>query len=133
MRKMLSIVLLSGLISTSVAATPIDRLENAVNGYMQALKSDNPGLRSSALHNLARLKSDYPELKLDIVDDTLLNISEKDQLMLLRVHAKLTFLYLNDAKLAKMIKVKETQDPQQFFIDLHEQIHDSFADYQPIQ
>lgn len=100
--------------------------ENIVKNYAYSLKSENAGVRHSAIFQLVRMKSDNKKIDLNEVNRTLLKVAQNDDFALIRFHARLAYTYLNDAELAKQVKVEDFENPMGFFIELHRMVQDSY-------
>ena len=99
------------------------KIENAVENYKIALKSDNAGLRLSAMHQIAALKAEYPEINLERVGRDLRKISTRDDYPVLRFRAGLTYEFLkNDALYQNKEIVK--RDADGFYALLHEKVNE---------
>ncbi|HNW60171.1 MAG TPA: hypothetical protein PKI62_10885 [bacterium] len=124
MKKLMMIMLVVGLMAGfSYAADNSDtlsaaRLAYAVENYKLALKSENPGVRSSALYMLALIKSRYPETQVAEVKGELGKLSRKDEDPLVRLHANLILSYFRSDSLMAKIKVEDPQAPVAFFSQL---------------
>lgn len=105
-------------------SNPIDnKLQKATNGYIDALQSENPGIRNSALHQLTVLKAKYPNYDLTKVAKQVKKLSKNDSELLIRVNAHLTYRYLTNMELGDKIDTN-TIDPKSFFKDLYGQVSD---------
>jgi hypothetical protein len=91
------------------------KLAKLVQAYKMALNSENVGVRSSALFQLAKIKSRYPSCDLSELMSPVERLSKKDAEPILRVQANLTFVYLGDETLAQKIKTGEPDDPIVFY------------------
>ena len=129
MKKLMNVSLIFVLLAGLVNAKPsLDKIDTAISGYVQALKSDNAGLRHSALYQLALIKSEYPEINFDYVDRQLEKMSKKDKFNLIRLHANLTRAYLQDSDLQAKVKVEKSDNPVDFFKNLSQEIESSYAE-----
>jgi len=88
---------------------------------LKALKSDNPGIRNSALHQITVLKAKYPNFDLTKVEKQVKKLSQKDSELLIRVNANITYLYLTNRNLTDKINT-DTIDPKIFFKELYAQV-----------
>ena len=95
-----------------------ERLAKALEGYKDCLKSDNVGVRASALYQLAKLKCCYPALDLSEMIASLDRVSKKDKDALVRVQANLTCAFIADDSLAMKVKVAAGSDPIEFYNQL---------------
>lgn len=127
MKKLIWLSLIVGglLLSSSSQAMVVDKmkLDTFMSNLERSLKSDNDGVRYWSLFLLARLKSDIPEMKLDRFNKMLTQMVDKDKAELVRVHAKLTYLFINDADLVQKIKIDNKENPIPFYVDLHMELH----------
>ena len=98
-----------------------NKLQLATNGYIKALKSDNLGVRNSALHQLTILKAKYPDYDLRKVVNHVKKISKKDSELLIRLNADITYRYLTNREMSSKVNV-DTIDPKIFFQDLYGQV-----------
>ena len=105
---------------------PQDKLNKAIKAFQHSLKAENNGVRHSALHVIAKLKSDYPNINLDKLDNSLLRVAKKDKDAIIRAHANLTYLYLNNNELVSKVKVTDPENPMSFFNDLHNELYEEF-------
>jgi hypothetical protein len=128
MKKGLMVMVLFGLLAgLSFAAdgnSQMDaaKLAGAVENYKLALKSDNAGVRSSALYMLALIKSRFPETNVSEFKGELGKISRKDDDPLVRVHANLLLSYFSDDSLSTRIKVDNPEASLAFYSQLIEEI-----------
>ena len=120
MKRMIFLFAMLVVSSAVFAGTP--DLDKAVNGYMQALKSDNIGLRYSAIYEIAQLKCLYPEYNYSRVEKVLNQISRKDDQTIIRVHASLVNDYLKSDNVS-CVKAADTEDPMMFFDALHHEFN----------
>ena len=126
--KKLNIVLVILIIFSAASfagnSDPIDnKLQKATNGYIDALQSENPGIRNSALHQLTILKAKYPNYDLTKVEKQVKRLSKKDSELLIRVNAEITYRYLTNKDLGNRINII-TNDPKTFFKELYSQVSD---------
>ena len=98
-----------------------NKLQLATNGYINALKSDNPGIRNSALHQLTVLKAKYPDFNLRKVEKQVKKMSKNDPELLIRINATITYRYLMNQELTSKVN-RTTNDPKIFFQDLYVQV-----------
>ena len=101
-------------------------LDQAVTNYSNALKSENPGVRNSALYQIVRMKNVHPEADYASLKKVMKKMAEKDDNALVRVHAKLTLLYIDDPVLSEKVRTVRGEEDFQFFQRLHNEIHRSF-------
>ena len=102
----------------SPAAVDEKRMESFLSNIDQSLKSDNNGVKFWALFLLARLKSDDPEMDLSRFNKTLDRIIDKEKEELIRVNAKMTYLYLNEPELVQSVRVLDRENPLVFYAQL---------------
>jgi len=124
MKKTIIILAIVALAATCFAATPqLDKksLDKAIQAYTMALNSDNPGLRNSALHQLAVLKNRYPEANFTTIERVIERLAKQDKNVSVRLNANLTYQYLLDEDLATKVKPVAI-DPTAFFSELYTQI-----------
>ena len=103
----------------SPAAVDEARLNTFLTNIEESLKSENNGVKFWAMFLLARLKSDLPELDLTRFNRQLNRMVDKDKEELIRVNAKMTYLYLNEADLAKTVRVLDRENPLIFYAQLY--------------
>lgn len=101
------------------------KIERAIQGYYMALKSDNNGLKNDAIFQLSRLKSTFPDLDLSQAVKELRKAIKTEKNPLVRMHADLAIIYLNDNSLAKILKIEQDEDSMTFFTRLHTKINAS--------
>ena len=101
-------------------------LDQAVHNYTNALKSDNPGVRNSALYQIVCMKNVHPEANYAPIKKVVKKMADKDDNALVRVHAKLTLLYIDDPDLSNKVRTVRGEEDIQFFQRLHNEIHKSF-------
>jgi len=94
------------------------RLAKALEGYKDCLKSDNVGVRASALYQLAKLKCCYPALDLSEMMLSIDRVSKKDTDALVRAQANLTYAFIADDSLAMTSKIAAGNDPVEFYNQL---------------
>ncbi len=121
-------VLVALFAGNSLAAENVskDRLELAEKAYKLALKSDNAGVRNSALHRIAVLKSRTPEFETNEYKSILKSMANKDDKAYIRVNAKITLDLLNNKNLIENVDT-ETVDPNEFFNSIHMKMVDLYA------
>ena len=103
----------SGLVyAQSAGKSPVCQ---AMEGYMLALKSDNPGLRLNAIYQIAQIKSTQPEVDFSACLKNLEKLAKDDKYNLVKIHASLTAVYLQDDSLCQKIKTVYKEDPAEFF------------------
>ncbi len=127
MKKMIYVLTIALLTTVSFAAdrsTAVEkeRIDLAKKALLEVLKSDNAGARNSALHVIAKIKSDYPDVDLTVFNDMLLRLSRNDANSLIRVNANLAYAYLNNPGLAARVKVEDPEDPAVFFNALYAEL-----------
>ncbi|HOC24809.1 MAG TPA: hypothetical protein PKJ13_05830 [bacterium] len=128
MKKGMMTLVLAGLLAgfsyaaDSTATLDSARLAVAVDNYKMALKSDNPGVRSSALYMLALIRSRYPEANISGFNGDLARISRKDADPLVRVQANLILTYLNSDSLHTKIRIADPEAPLAFYSELFTEI-----------
>ncbi|MDZ7372260.1 MAG: hypothetical protein ONB12_13945, partial [candidate division KSB1 bacterium] len=110
MKRMIYVLTIALLTTTSFAADRTTsaekaRIDLAKKALMEVLKSDNAGARNSALHVIAKIKSEYPDVDLTVFNDMLLRLSRNDERSLIRVNANLAYAYINNPELAARVKV----------------------------
>jgi len=98
-----------------------NKLQMATNGYIKALKSENPGIRNSALHQITVLKAKYPNYDLKRVENQVKKVCKNDSELLIRINANITYRYLTNLDMTGKIN-PETNDPKTFFKDLYGQV-----------
>jgi len=98
------------------------KIAKAMPNYRMALKSENVGVRQSAVYHLAQLKSRYPGLDLSGFQGELKKLETRDSNAIVRIHAGLTRLYLTDERLAKQIKVEDPDSSVAFYNQVHEML-----------
>jgi hypothetical protein len=95
------------------------KAKRIILGYERALQSDNMGVRQSALYQLARIKSRFPQVDLLNTMDKVAQMSKKDEEPVLRAQASLTLVYLQDKELMQSIKPDVPSDPVDFYNQVH--------------
>ncbi len=127
MMKVTLVALFAAVMSVSAADRSVEnRIEKAKLNLMQALKSDNQGVRNGSLLVLAKIKSDFPETDLTDLNKTLIRLSADDEATFIRANANLTYIYLNSVELPKTVKVDSTENPAVFFNKLYQEINKNF-------
>ncbi len=91
------------------------RLCKALQGYKVCLKSENLGVRTSALYQLAKLKSCFPDLDLSEVMLAVDQVCKKDKEPIVRAQANLTYAYIADDSLCAKVKTLAADTPVEFF------------------
>lgn len=118
MKRLLYIVGSLVLIMSFLLAGEQD-VEKIKTNYKSALESNNPGVRFSGLFNLVYMKSQYPEISLEMYNRQLQKIIKEDNEAIIRVDANLAYLYLNSEDLAYVVKVQDKENPKEFFNTLY--------------
>lgn len=124
MKKTIIILAIVAIAATSFAAAPqLDKskLDKAIQAYTVALNSDNPGLRNSALHQLAVLKNKYPEANLTSIERVINRLAKQDKNLSVRLNANLISQYLLDEDLATKVN-PVIIDSNAFFSELYTQV-----------
>jgi len=112
------------LVVTGASFTKDTVFENAISGYIQAIQSDNSGLRHSAIYQIARLKTHYPDKDYSRVEHLLNKVSTSDKVAIIRVHANLVCNYLKSSHIIGTRSGNE--DPMFFFNTLHQELNQDF-------
>jgi vesicle coat complex subunit len=86
---------------------------------VEALKSDNYGVRKSALYQLAKIHSLDSTIDMTTISEQISKMSRSDSDPLVRVQAGLTYQYLTDAELAKIIRPQDEDDSTVFYNEVH--------------
>lgn len=119
----------SNVTNETVQASDTDRLEQAVNNYLEALTSDNNGLVESAIFNSLMLKIKYPEANIRPIEDTLADLVVKGDSHVIRYKAYLGLTFLNNrdefAGADELAALIEYEDPNEFFVFLDNEIKNS--------
>jgi len=119
----------SNVTSNTVQASDDDRLEQAVNNYVKALKSDNDGLVESAIFNSLMLKIKNPGVDIRPVKDVLASLTLKGNSHVIRYKAYLGLTFLSNrdafAGAEELAALVEYEDPNEFFVFLDNEIKDS--------
>ncbi len=97
-------------------------LDSILKNYLTALKSDNAGLRNSALYQLVQLKAKFPKADLGACQRHIAQMSSKDKNPRVRINAGLALLFLNDTQLPTKVKINSEEEPTKFFARLHQEI-----------
>ncbi len=104
-----------------------EKVNNAKNGYMKLLKSENPRMRHEGICQLAQLKSQYPNFNnFKDCKKLLAKIAQKDPYYHLRDCATLTLMYIENKLFQREVKLEYKGDPTEFFEQLHELAHMQF-------
>lgn len=109
----------SVVVEAKTPAVDEDRLNRFLTNIENSLKSENEGVRFWSLFLLARLKSDAPEMDLSQFNRALNRMTDRDEEELLRVNAKMTYLYLNEPELVKSVRVLDRENPLVFYAQLY--------------
>ncbi len=117
------VVLFATLAMANTNGTANDKI---AKNYAYSLKSENAGVRHSAIFQLVRMKSENAQLNANEINRNLLKVAKSDDFALIRFHARLAYTYLNDTKLANQVKVENFENPMGFFIELHRMVQDSY-------
>jgi len=117
-------ILLAAVLSNAQTTSHPEMMDRAkakriILGYVRALQSDNMGVRQSALYQLARIKSRFPEVDLSNTVDQIAQLSKKDEEPVVRVQASLILVYLQDRELLQTIKPDSPADPVNFYNQVH--------------
>jgi len=125
MKQLLILISIAVLLVATGISKEVDKakLDAALTSFKQAINSNNAGVRYSALYQIARLKSDHPDYNLNDFKDILLIRSQTDNNNLVRIHALLTYLYINSKDLPKKIVAANPEDPMPFYTSLHQELH----------
>jgi hypothetical protein len=125
MKKTLSILftVLFLITLTLDAKTPAsldeEKLNTVLRNFELALTSDNNGVQFWSMFFISRLKSDDPSLDLTRFNRTLNRLIDRDDDELIRVNAKMTYLYLNEPELSKKVRVLDRENPLIFYAQLY--------------
>ena len=97
-------------------------LDTILKNYLNALKSDNAGLRNSALYQIVKIKAQYPEADLGVCEKCIAQMSSKDKNTHVRINAGLALLCLKDRQLPTKVQATTEEEPTKFFARLHQEI-----------
>ena len=128
MKRIVSTVLvlcLAAAAAHSASNAPV-LTETACKMYKIALQSDNIGLRSSAIFELAKIRSNHSHADLCEYERVLKKMSTNDSIHMVRMNAQLTLIYLQENTLSDRIKVGSNEEPSAFYARLHKAICDDF-------
>jgi hypothetical protein len=119
-----TMILMMAMLSFAQTASHPEMMDRAkakrvMLGYERALQSDNMGVRQSALYQLARIRSRFPNVDLANTLDRVAQMSKKDQEPVVRAQASLTLVYLQDRDLIQSIDPELPTDPVAFFNQVH--------------
>ncbi len=124
--KKLFIVLIVTLLATGLSfakdAPKSSQLDIAAKNLLMSLKSDNAGVRNSALYQIAKIRAQYPDYDLSKVEKEVEKVAQKDKSAIVRVNANLVDTVLND-KVAESQVNLAAAEPQEFFTDLYNSIY----------
>lgn len=109
------------------AETNRDTINFAMSGYIKALKSDNEGLRTSALFQISKLKAKYPQTDLSPYVKELEKVSRTDANPIVRTQANLALLVLKNPKLASDVPAGWFVDPAKYFTQVYEQVYHTYS------
>lgn len=129
MRMIITITLVLLILSASGFGQQLGQkaLEKVLLQYEAAMTSDSPGVRSSAIYQIAQLKCERPEENFLSVEWTLAKIAKNDHNPLIRVHAELTLAYLQDKALRGKIKADCSLEMNNFYNKLYNEMYTSFV------
>lgn len=124
MKKLTGIVLVFVFVfglSSQVFSAEMDKakLETFKNNIEESLKTDNDGVQFWALFLLSRLKSDMPSLDLTEFNRLLNRMADNDNSDIIRINAKMTYLYMNEPELVKEVRVLDRENPLIFYSQLY--------------
>ena len=89
--------------------------QKAVQGYVLALKSGYTGLRLNAIYQIAQLKSMNREVNYTECMKMLERLTKNDRNNLVKIHANLALVYLQDDSLCHRVKMVYKEEPAEFF------------------
>ena len=117
MVKFLVVITVLVAVSVSFAKAPLTQpdLNLAKKSYLNALDSDNAGVRNSAMFQIIKLKATYPDENVKAYVNKVKKISENDPFYSMRSHAHLTMMFLENSELAKLVNPEDYPDPDSFF------------------
>ena len=98
---------------------PDDFVEFAKQKYLEALKSENYGVRNRTIFNILILKSRYPDQNYNVFIKQFNKMSQKDPCCMNRVHGNLAVQFLKNDQLVKSVDPVEYVDPVVFFNELY--------------
>lgn len=98
-------------------------LQMAEKAYSKSLNSDNAGIRASALYNIAKMKSRFPNYDFEKLEKSVVELAKKDSDSLIRANANLTYIYMNSPELAKNVKISDTENPLMFFNEVYNTLY----------
>ena len=122
--KLLLIAMALAITGSAFANTqPIPRhiMDKAVQNYKVCLESRNEGVRTSALYQLAKIKSAYPQLDLTALEKNVSNLAKNDKSPLVRVNASITKAILTNELPTGQIETSNN-DPDEYFGDYYKNI-----------
>jgi hypothetical protein len=118
----MALALLSLLASAFSQEFDKKAFDKALTNYQSAMQSESPGIRSSAIYQIAQMKSQRPGEDFSSVAPALVKVAKNDPNPLIRVHAELTISYLFDDDLTKKIKADEGLDMNDFYNKLYNEM-----------
>ncbi len=95
------------------------KLETFKSNIAASLKSENNGVQFWSLFLISRLKSDMPSLDLSQYNKELNRLADRDDSELIRINAKMTYLYLNEPELVETVRVLDRENPLVFYSQLY--------------
>jgi len=118
------VILALVVVSVSFARIPIDlkSYDFAQESYLRALNSENPGVRTSAMLQIMKLRVQYPEENFKLFVTKIKKISNHDPYLNNRTYAYLANMFLECPHLATQINPKNFQDPDSFFNSLYTKV-----------
>ena len=103
-----------------------EKLSVAKDAYKASLKSDNAGVRNSALLQIVVVASNYPEFNARALESDLNRMSKRDDVPYIRVNAKIALDLLNNADWLKSLNTDEN-DPKVFFNNAYTTMNNMYA------
>ena len=104
-----------------------EKIELAKKGLLFSLKSENDGVRNSALHVLAKVRSEHPQADLSVFNKALTQMSKNDDRSFLRANANLAYIYINSTELPSKVRTETQEDPSVFFNELYSELNKDFV------
>jgi len=124
-------ILLVGLllVATSLSFAQVkqseEQFEQAKKCYLNALDSENQGVRDSAILQVVKVKVKYPDENYQTIIRKLQKLSKRDDVFYIRTHAYLACEFFKHPELAQMINPADYQVPAFFFDQLYQKITES--------
>ncbi len=111
-------ILFTGILYAKPKPAPNPQVEMAVSNLLQALESDNIGLKNSAMFQLTKLKFQYPDYNMAKVEKVIAKLEKNDNSSIIRINANLVKTIMKENPKESTVFIT-APDHREFFNNLY--------------